>query len=86
MGWNKLHGDELHNLYSPLHILRVITSRNTMQRIEPLLCDDSEISKYTRAVTRQQLDKHIPAAKDANTTMVQQQRDCVFCGPFGGRC
>jgi hypothetical protein len=35
-----------------------------LQRVEPLLCDDREIGKYTRAVSRQRLGKHVPAGKN----------------------
>jgi hypothetical protein len=31
-----------------------------------------------RAVTRQRLGKHVPAARDTNTTMVQQQRISIL--------
>jgi hypothetical protein len=50
-----------------------------MERVEPLLRNDREISKYTRAISRQRLCKHVPAATDTNATMVQQQRNGVFC-------
>jgi hypothetical protein len=43
-----------------------------LQRVEPLLCNDRDISKYTRAVS------DIPAATDTNTTILQQQRNDVF--------
>jgi hypothetical protein len=33
-----------------------------LQRVEPLLCKDHEISKYTRDVSRQRLGKDVPAA------------------------
>jgi hypothetical protein len=46
---------------------------------EPLLCNNHKIHRYTRAVSRQQLGKHIPTAADMNATMVQQQRNGVFC-------
>jgi hypothetical protein len=47
------------------------------------LCNDREISKYTKAVSRQRLGKHIPAAIDTNTTIVQQQRNGIFYGLTG---
>jgi hypothetical protein len=34
--------------------------------------------KCTRAVSRQRIDKHVPAATDTNATMVQQQKNSVF--------
>jgi hypothetical protein len=52
-----------------------------LRRVEPLLWNDSEVSKYTRAVSRQRLGKHIPATTDTNATMVWQLRNSVFCGP-----
>jgi hypothetical protein len=50
-------------------------------RVEPLLCNDREISKYTKAVCRQRFGKHVPAVTDTNATMVQQQRLCFLRGP-----
>jgi hypothetical protein len=35
----------------------------------PLLCNDREIGKYTRAVSRQRLSKHVSAAKDTRSTI-----------------
>jgi hypothetical protein len=49
-----------------------------MERVEPLLCNDHEISKYTGAISRQCLGKHVPAATDTNATVVHQQRNGVF--------
>jgi 3-phenylpropionate/cinnamic acid dioxygenase small subunit len=49
-----------------------------MQRVEPLLCNDREISKYTRDVSRQRLGKQVPETTDTNATMVQQQRNGVL--------
>jgi hypothetical protein len=46
--------------------------------VELLLCNNCEISKYTRTVSRQQLGKHVPVATDTNATVVQQQRSSVF--------
>jgi hypothetical protein len=43
-----------------------------------ILCNDREISKYTRAVSGQRLGKHVPAATDTNATKVQQQRNYVL--------
>jgi hypothetical protein len=39
---------------------------NIVWRVEPLLCSDREISKYTKAVYRQLLCKHVPAATNAH--------------------
>jgi hypothetical protein len=50
----------------------------TLQRVEPLLCNDREICEYNRAVSRQLLCKYVPAATDRNATMVQQERNGVF--------
>jgi hypothetical protein len=33
-----------------------------LQRVESLLCDDREIGKYTRPVSRQRLGKHVSTA------------------------
>jgi hypothetical protein len=41
-------------------------------RVEPLHCNDREIRKYTRSVSRQRLGKHVPAATDRNAIMVQR--------------
>jgi hypothetical protein len=35
-------------------------------RVEPLQRNDREVRKYTRAVSRQRLGKHVPAATDRN--------------------
>jgi hypothetical protein len=35
--------------------------------------------RYSRAISRQWLSKHIPTSTDMNTTMVQQQKNGVFC-------
>jgi hypothetical protein len=43
-----------------------------------LLCNDREINEYTRAVSRQELSKHVSAATDTNETMVQQERNGIF--------
>jgi hypothetical protein len=49
-----------------------------VQHAEPLLCNDREISKYTRAVYRQRLRKNIPAATETKATLVQQLRNGVL--------
>jgi hypothetical protein len=40
-----------------------------MWRGKPLLCNDREISKYTTAVYRQRLIKHLPAVTDTHITI-----------------
>jgi hypothetical protein len=42
-----------------------------------LLRNDREIGKYTRAVPRKLLGKHVPAATDTNAT----EERCFLCGP-----
>jgi hypothetical protein len=37
--------------------------------VEPVLCNDREISKCTKAVSRQRLSKDVPAATDTNETI-----------------
>jgi hypothetical protein len=49
-----------------------------LQRVESLLCNNREIRKYIRAVSRQRLGRHVPAATDTHATMVQQHKKCVF--------
>jgi hypothetical protein len=38
-------------------------------RVEPLLCDDREMGKYTGPDPRQRLYKHVPAAKNWRATI-----------------
>jgi hypothetical protein len=40
-----------------------------LQLLEPLLCNNREISKYTRIVSRQRLVKHVPMATDTHETI-----------------
>jgi hypothetical protein len=40
-----------------------------LMRVEPLLCNDREISKYNRAVSRQRLNKQVPAATNTHATI-----------------
>jgi hypothetical protein len=54
--------------------------------VEPLLCNDREMGLYARAVSGQRLGKHVPTATDTKATMVQQQRNGMFCCPCCGRC
>jgi hypothetical protein len=37
--------------------------------VEPLLCNDCEISKYTRVVAKERLGRHVPAATDMHATV-----------------
>jgi hypothetical protein len=46
-------------------------------RVESLLCNDGEISEYTKAVSRQRFNKQVPVTSDTNAAMVQQQRNAV---------
>jgi hypothetical protein len=48
-----------------------------LQRVEPLLGNDGEISN-TKADSRERLCKHAPSATDTNAPMLQQQRNDVF--------
>lgn len=40
-----------------------------LQRVEPLQRNESEMSKYTKAVARKWLCNHVPDATDMHTTM-----------------
>jgi hypothetical protein len=44
----------------------VIVYSNIEQRVEQLLCNDREMGRYTRAVSGQRLDEHVPSATDTN--------------------
>jgi hypothetical protein len=47
-----------------------------MWRVEPLKCDDRELSGYTRPVSGQRLDKHVPVVRQKilnNVTVGLQQ-------------
>jgi hypothetical protein len=46
--------------------------------MEPILRNDTEISKYTRAVSRQRLGKHVPAAKNMHPK-IEVILETVFC-------
>jgi hypothetical protein len=50
-----------------------------------LLSDDSELGKYNRPVSRQQLGKHVPVARQQipnNATVgLQQRNSCFLRGP-----
>jgi hypothetical protein len=52
-----------------------------LYRVEPLLCDDREIGKCTRAVPRQRLDKHVPAE---TTVEILLETGCFLRGPCRG--
>jgi hypothetical protein len=40
-----------------------------MYRVEPLLCDDGEIGKYTRPFSRQWPSKHVPTVMNRHATI-----------------
>jgi hypothetical protein len=42
---------------------------STLQRVQPLLSNDSEISKYTTAGSKQRLGKHVPKTTDTHATI-----------------
>jgi hypothetical protein len=39
-----------------------------------------KMARYTMVVSGERLGKHVPAATDTNATMVQQQKNRIFCG------
>jgi hypothetical protein len=47
----------------------MIILSNIMKRVEPLLCNDRDINKYTRTVSRQRLVKHFSAATVKHATI-----------------
>jgi hypothetical protein len=49
-----------------------------LQRVESLLSHDRKISKYTRAVATEWLDKHVSAATDTHATIEEllERRVC----------
>jgi hypothetical protein len=49
-----------------------------LQRVEPLLCNDSEMGGYARVVSGQRLGKHVPAGTDMNATI---EKLCSLRGP-----
>jgi hypothetical protein len=59
-------------------LIRKLTERHKciLWRVEPLLCNDHEMSRFTMAVSGQQLRKHVPAVTDANAT---KERLCFLC-------
>jgi hypothetical protein len=46
-----------------------MSQMNKLQRVELLLSSDLEISEYTRAVSMQQLGKHVTAVTDTHVTI-----------------
>jgi hypothetical protein len=48
-------------------------------RVEPLLCNDDEMSKYTRAVSRYRLGKHVPTATNTHATIEKLLETGCFC-------
>jgi hypothetical protein len=57
--------------------METITAWELYNIHEPLLCNDREIGKYTTPVSRQQLGKHVPVARQQILTL-QQGKSCVF--------
>jgi hypothetical protein len=51
-----------------------------LQRVHPLLCNDREMDRYTRAISGQRLRKHIPVARQQiiNNARVGLQQSCLF--------
>jgi hypothetical protein len=52
---------------------------NILWRVEPLIWNDREISKYTGAISRQRLGKHVPAATNAHATIQVLLETGCFC-------
>jgi hypothetical protein len=65
-----------------INIQRSNLSSIILQRVEPLLCNDCEMSGYTGAVSGQRLSKHVPVAiqQILNSAIIelQQWKSCVF--------
>jgi hypothetical protein len=60
-------------------------SESVLQCVEPLLCNNRKISKYTRAVSRQRPAKHVPAATNRRETIeVLLETVCLLLGPGRG--
>jgi hypothetical protein len=54
---------------------------NILYRVEQLLCNDHEISEYTRPVSRQWLGKYVPRATNRRATIeVSSVRESVKSG------
>jgi hypothetical protein len=51
-----------------------------LSRVQPLLYNDRETDRYTRAVSGQQFSKHIPVARQQilNNARVGLTQSCVF--------
>jgi alanine dehydrogenase len=47
-----------------VHTTQLYFLRFILQRVEPLLCNNREISKYTKAVSRQWLGNLVPTVRD----------------------
>jgi hypothetical protein len=47
----------------PYREIIAVHCENHTVGVEPLLCNDREMGGYTRAVSGQQLDKHVPVAR-----------------------
>jgi hypothetical protein len=52
-----------------------------LQRVGPLLCNDREISTYTRAVSRQRLCKHVPVATNTRAAIEVLLETVFLLGP-----
>jgi hypothetical protein len=49
--------------------VKILFKGSNVLELEPLLCDNGEISKYTRAVSKQRIDEHVPRATNGRATM-----------------
>jgi hypothetical protein len=68
------------NVIFPLGILqRGFLFGLLLSRVQPLLCDDRKIGEYTRSVSRQQLGKHFPEAKNRRATVEVLLETRCFC-------
>jgi hypothetical protein len=61
---------------------KTIRDLSMLWRVEPLLCNDREISEYTRPISGQRVGKHVPIARQQilnnATAGLQQWKGCVF--------
>jgi hypothetical protein len=46
----------------------IVKNANILQRVEPLLCNDSELGGNTKALSVYRLGKHVPAVTDTHAT------------------
>jgi hypothetical protein len=49
-----------------------------LKRVEPLLCNDCEISKYARAISSQRLGKHVTAAMNRGVCRITVEKRCFY--------